>query len=82
MEQVAPDARVAGETGQVLVWAKFPGLAPAILMLVMPNGVPLGLPIVMVCALLLWCTTSFPNAIVFGKMEITGRLSSTETELE
>src|ERR1035441_328499 len=82
MWQLAPAASVAGKTGHVLVWAKSPGSAPAILMLAMPSGVPLGLPITIVCALLLVPTGSFPNAAALGKTEITGRLSSTDTVSE
>ena len=80
--QVAPAASVAGETGQVLVSAKSPESAPVIVMPVMPIGVPLGLPIVMVCFLLFLPTASFPNATLFGNTEITGRLSSTDTVFE
>ena len=82
MWQLAPAASVAGETGHVLVWAKSPGSAPAILMLAMPSGVPLGLPITIVCALLFVPTGSFQNATGFGNTEITGRLSNMETVLE
>jgi hypothetical protein len=46
IEQVAPGASVAGELGHVFVSAKSPGSAPAIFTLLMLNGVPLGLPIV------------------------------------
>jgi hypothetical protein len=62
MWQVAPEADVAGESGQVLVWAKSSGSAPATLMLATPNCVPLGLPITIVCALLFVPTGSFPKA--------------------
>ena len=82
IEQLAPGAKVDGAIGQVVVSAKSPALAPVIAGFLMLIGAPLGLPMVTVRGLLLTPTFCLPKSSALGKIPMTGRLSSRESELE
>ena len=72
IEQLAPATNVDGASGQVVVSAKSAAFAPVIFGLLMLIGVPLGLPMVIVCGLLLTPTFSAPKFSALGKIPIDG----------